>query len=57
MSLNLVIYYMSHESIGIVQRTEFEIKPALGSTTIETLRKVVLDNPSVSVGRSVTALL
>ena len=34
-------------SIGILQKTESEIRPQLGRTTIKTSRKVVLDNPSV----------
>jgi len=41
---------MSHENIGVVQKIEFEIiRTALGCTTIETSRKVVLDNPSVGL--------
>jgi len=38
---------MSHEIIGIVQKLEFEIRLDLGCTTMETSRKVVLDNPAV----------
>ena len=40
---------LSHGSIGIVQKIEFEIRTGLGCTTIETSRKVVLDSPSVCV--------
>ena len=35
--------------IGIVQNSEYEIRRDLGCTTLETSRKVVLDNPSVRV--------
>jgi len=38
---------MSHGSVGIVQKIDFEIRPDLGCTTFKTSRKVVLDNPSV----------
>jgi len=34
--------YMSHGSVGIVQKIDFEIRPDLGCTTIKTSRKVVL---------------
>ena len=42
-------YFHVNGSIGIVQKIEFEIKPDFGCTTFKTSRKVVLDNPSVSV--------
>jgi len=35
---------MSHGSVGIVQKIDFEIRPDLGCTTFKTSRKVVLDN-------------
>jgi len=38
---------VSHGSVGIVQKIEFEIRPDLGCTTFKTSRKVVLDNPVV----------
>jgi len=34
-------------SNGIVQKNDFDIRSDLGCTTLETSRKVVLDNPSV----------
>jgi len=37
------------EVFGIVQKIDFEIRPDMGCTTLKTSRKVVLDNPSVSV--------
>ena len=40
-------YFHVNESIGIVQKIDFEIRPDLGCTTPKTSRKVVLDNPSV----------
>jgi len=40
---------MSHESVGILKKIEFDIRPGLGCTTFKTSRKVFLDNPSVCV--------
>ena len=38
---------MSHGSVGIVQKIDFEIRPDLGCTNFKTSRKLVLDNSSV----------
>jgi len=35
---------MSHVSVGIVRKIEFEIRPDLRCKTIDMSRKVVLDN-------------
>jgi len=42
-------YFHVNGSIGIVQKIDFEIRPDLGCTTLNTPRKVVLDNQGVCV--------
>ena len=48
---------MLHERVVIVQNIKFEMRLDFGCSTFETSRKVVLDNPSVSVCLCVSVCL